>query len=74
MGGHDPARWLKGERGTALTHIVGQARTYLHQLDDARAELHMIGDDDLGLLLLAIDGAEIAVQAVNSIGTGKLRG
>ncbi len=46
----------------------------MHQLDDARAELLALHDDDLGLLLLAIDGAVIAVQAVNSIGTGKLRG
>ncbi len=73
MGSHDPARWLKGERGTALTHLVGQSRTYLHQLDDAKAELQALHDDNLGLLLLAIDGAEVAVRAVNSIGTAKLR-
>ncbi len=57
----------------ALTHLVGDTRTYMRQLEYSRAELAALRHDDLRLLLRAIDGAEVAVRAVDSIGTEKLK-
>ncbi len=62
-----------GERHTALAHLVGDSRAYVLQLASARDELAALHDDDLAPLLTAVDGAALAVRAVDAIGTGKLR-
>ncbi len=64
---------LRNERTTALTYLVGQSRAYLQQLELARRELGVLDHADLGLVLRAVDAAEVAVKAVDSIGTEKLR-
>jgi hypothetical protein len=43
------------------------------QLEGAKAELAALRQADLGVLLRAIDGAEAAVRAVDSIATEMLR-
>ncbi len=64
---------LRNERATALTYLVGQSRAYLQQLELARRELGDLKAADLQLILQAVDAAEVAVKAINSIGTEKLR-
>jgi hypothetical protein len=57
----------------ALTHLVGQSRAYLQQLELAKRELRQANGHDLVGLLQAMDAAEAAVLAVNTLGTPKLR-
>ena len=61
------------DRARVLTHLVGQSRAYLRQLDDARAELIELHAPDLDLVVKAMDGATVLVAAIDTIATGKLR-
>ena len=60
-------------RRSALTSSVGDSRAYLQQLGYAGGELGELASDDLALVLLAIEGAEVAVRAVNEIATARLK-
>ena len=60
-------------RVRVLTHLVGQTRAYLQQLDGARAELVALHAPDLEHVMRAVEGAKAVVAAVDSIATGKLR-
>jgi hypothetical protein len=62
---------VKDQRSVALSRLLGDTRSYLLQLEYGRAELKALKQPDLGLLLLAIDGAQTAVGAVDSIATEK---
>ena len=65
---------LTGEvRSRALTHLVGQSRAYLQQLEDARDELAGLREPDLDPVLKAIEGAMATVSTVNSVGSRRLR-
>ncbi len=55
----------------ALDHLVQESALYLRHLQFARVDLE--GFADMTLLLRAMDGAEVAVSAVESIGQAKTR-
>ncbi len=60
-----------GNRRLALEHLVAESGLYLRHISFVRTDLD--GCDDMTLLLRAIEGAEVAVNAVESIGKAKLR-
>jgi hypothetical protein len=60
-------------RVRVLTHLVGQTRAYLQQLDGAGAELHALHAPDLELVMRAVEGAKAVVATVDSIASRKLR-
>lgn len=56
-----------------LTHLVGQSRAYLQQLDGARSELDELHAPDLDVVMKAVESATAVVAAVDAIATRKLR-
>lgn len=60
-------------RVRVLTHLVGQTRAYLQQLDGAKTELNALHSPDLELVMKAVDGAKAVVATVDSVATRKLR-
>jgi hypothetical protein len=60
-------------RVRVLTHLVGQTRAYLQQLDGARIELNALRAPDLELVMKAVEGAKAVVARVDSVATRKLR-
>lgn len=60
-------------RAIALRSVVGDARAFLLQLGNARAELAALPDADLAELVRDIEAAQAAVGRVNARGTKLLR-
>jgi len=60
-------------RVRVLTHLVGQTRAYLQQLDGAGTELTALDAPDLALVMKAVEGAKAIVAEVDSVATRKLR-
>lgn len=60
-------------RVRVLTHLVGQTRAYLQQLDGAGTELTALDAPDLALVMEAVEGAKAIVGEVDSVATRKLR-
>lgn len=56
-----------------LTHLVGQSRAYLQQLDGARVELCELHVPDVDLVVMAVESATSVVAAVDEIATRRLR-
>ncbi len=60
-----------GNRRLALAHLAQESGLYVRHLTFARTDLE--GWEDMALLLRAIEEAAVAVHAVESIATAKMR-
>jgi hypothetical protein len=71
--GRNVAAGLVDVRSTALTHLVGDSRAYLQQLDLTARELHEVREPDLGVVVDAVARARAAVQEAERLGCQRLR-
>lgn len=60
-------------RSSALTHLVGYTRAFVHQIDYVRRELEETQDGDLVLVLKAVNEIAVQLKVLDGLATNKLR-